>query len=167
LCPAPSAEFLAGEKIAAKAMAPGEEFKIGDVRIVAVPVFHPGSRRGIYRGADGRALGWVVITPVGTIFYSGDTDYCSTFAEVGETYAPDVAILNINGHLRPPDASRAALALRSPVVIPSHWGAYTYWIVGGNHHPRGEAELRQLLGERLHVLQVGESFALEKAQGRP
>ncbi len=166
LCPAPCASFLADQNIAAKAMAPGDEFRIGDVRIVAVAVFHPGSRRGIYRGMDGRALGWVVVTPAGTIFYSGDTDYCSTFADVGETFAPDVAILNVNGHLKPPDAARAALALGAQVVIPMHWGAYRYWIVGGNRHPRGEAELKRLLGDRLHVLHVGESLALEKAPRR-
>ena len=160
LCPKPSAEFLAKEKISARAMAPGQAFEIGGVRIVAVTAFHPGTRKGFQRGADGRALGWVVITPRGTIFYSGDTDYCSTFSNVGRAYAPDIAILNVNGHLEPPDVARAAAALDAAVVIPTHWGAYRYLLVGGNR-PRGEDELRRLLGKRLHVLQVGESLALE------
>jgi L-ascorbate metabolism protein UlaG (beta-lactamase superfamily) len=167
LCPKPSAEFLANEKITARAMAPGDAFEINGVRIVAVAVFHPGSRKGIHRGADGRALGWVVITPAVTIFYSGDTDYCSTFSDVGRRFHPDIAILNVNGHLRPPDAARAAGALQSPVVIPTHWGAYGYWLAGGNRHPRGEDELRRLLGKRLHVLRVGESMPVNEAAGAP
>lgn len=168
LCPKPSARFLASEGLEAKAMAPGQQFTIGEVTIVAVPVFHPGRRKGLVRGMDGRALGWVVKTPHATIFYSGDTDYCSTFADVGWTYAPDIAILNVNGHLRPPDAARAAAALGARVVIPSHWGAYGYWFVGGNRHPRGEKELERLLGERLHVVRVGQSFKLgDTAARRP
>src|SRR5262249_51921462 len=132
LCPKPSADYLAKKRIAARAMAPGETFVIDGMRIVAVPVFHPGARKGIHRGIDGRALGWVVITPAVTIFFSGDTDYCSTFSDVGRTYAPDVAILDINGHLKPADAARAADALRARAVVPTHWGAYGYWLVGGN-----------------------------------
>jgi L-ascorbate metabolism protein UlaG (beta-lactamase superfamily) len=109
----------------------------------------------------------VIVTPHATIFYSGDTDYCSTFADVGHTYAPDIAILNVNGHLPPVDAARAAAALRAPIVIPSHWGAYGYWLAGGNRHPRGQHELETLLGRRLHILQVGESMALAAAARAP
>jgi L-ascorbate metabolism protein UlaG (beta-lactamase superfamily) len=167
LCPAPAAAFLAKSGIPAKAMKPGEEFEIGGARIVAVAVHHPGTRRGIHAAVDGRALGWVIVTPTSTIFYSGDTNYCSTFADVGWTYAPDIAIINVNGHLRPDDASRAAWATQAPVIIPAHWGAYGYWIVGGNRRPRGESELKRLIGERLHVLNVGESFSIEKHRAIP
>jgi L-ascorbate metabolism protein UlaG (beta-lactamase superfamily) len=167
LCPPPSAAYLAGKGIDAKAMKPGEVFQLGEIRITAVAVFHPGTREGFRRVANGGALGWVIATPRATIFYSGDTDYCSAFSDVGWTYAPDIVILNVNGHLKPPDAARAALATRARIVIPTHWGAYGYWLVGGNHHPRGEEELRRLLGERLHVLKVGESFALEPPSREP
>lgn len=158
LCPAPGAEFLAKQGIQAKAMKPGASYERDGVRFIAVAAHHPGSRWGTDAVADGRALGWVIVAPSATIFYSGDTDYCSSFSDVGWTYAPDVAILNVNGHLKPKDASRAAWATRAPAVIPLHWGAYGYWVVGGNRRPRGEDELRRLLGTRLHVLDVGESF---------
>jgi L-ascorbate metabolism protein UlaG (beta-lactamase superfamily) len=162
LCPKPSAGLLAANGIKARVMAPGETFAMNGVRIVAVPVFHPGTRKGLHRSTDGRALGWVIITPAATVFYSGDTDYCSTFSDVGRMYAPDIAVLNVNGHLKPPDAARAATALGAPVIIPSHWGAYGYWLAGGNRHPRGESELRRILGGRLHVLNVGDSMPLER-----
>jgi L-ascorbate metabolism protein UlaG (beta-lactamase superfamily) len=166
LCPLPAAEFLKKKGFAAKGMKPGEQFQLGAVRITAVAVHHPGSRYGIHAAADGRALGWVIATDAATIFYSGDTNYCSSFSEVGWTYAPDIAILNVNGHLKPHDAARAAWATRAPVVIPTHWGGFGYWIVGGNRNPRGEDDLQALLGERLHILRLGESFPLAQARAQ-
>jgi L-ascorbate metabolism protein UlaG (beta-lactamase superfamily) len=144
-------------------MKPGEEYRVGDIRFIAVAAHHAGTHLGVKAAADGRALGWVIVTPHATIFYSGDTNYCSSFYDVGWTYAPDIAVLNVNGHLRARDAARAAWATRAPVVIPTHWGAYGYWIVGGNRHPRDEDELVPLLDGRLHVLNVGESYTLPKA----
>lgn len=167
LCPAPAAEILRKSGIPAHVMKPGDERTVGDVRIIAVAAMHPGSRRGVHAVADGRALGWVIVGPTATVYYSGDTNYCSTFAEVGNTYRPDVVLLNVNGHLKPPDAARAALALGAPVVIPTHWGAYGYWVVGGNRRPRGEDELKRLLDGRLHVLDVGESFSLKEEHRAP
>lgn len=167
LCPEPSAKRLAGQGITAKAMKPNEEFRLGDIRFIAVMAHHPGTRLGLRASADGRALGWVIETPAATIFYSGDTNYCSTPYDVGWTYAPDIAILNVNGHLKAPDAARAAWATRAPVVIPTHWGAYGYWIVGGNRDPRDEDELQRFLGDRLHVLRLGESFPIGKRSARP
>ncbi len=166
LCPAPAAAFLAAKGIAATALKPGDHYQAGDVRVVAVAMHHPGTRRGIHAAADGRALGWVIVTPAATIFYSGDTNYCSSFADVGRTFAPDVAILNVNGHLKPPDAARAAWATRAPIVIPSHWGAYGYWVVGGNRRPRGEQDLGRMLGGRLRVLRVGEDLPIERRTAR-
>jgi len=162
LCPDPAAEFLAGKGIAARVMKVGDEFRADSVRIIAVPAFHPGTRRGIHRAVDGRALGWVIVAPHATVFYSGDTDYSSTFTNVAERFAPDIAILNVNGHLKPPDAARAAHDTRTRVVIPTHWGAYTYLVVGGNRRPRGEDELVRLLDGRLHILNVGESLPLAR-----
>jgi L-ascorbate metabolism protein UlaG (beta-lactamase superfamily) len=163
LCPAPSAEYLAGEGIDARAMRDGETYETGGVRVVAVAMHHPGDHHGGRPRVDGGALGWVIQTPAATIFYSGDTDYCSSFRDVGWRYAPEIAVLNVNGHLLPPDAARAARDLGARVVIPTHWGAYGYWVVGGNRQPRGARELQQLLGDRLHVLQVGESFPVVRA----
>jgi L-ascorbate metabolism protein UlaG (beta-lactamase superfamily) len=167
LGPAPVAEFLKEQGIAATAMRPGEEHVVDGVRFVAVAAHHPGGRWGMDARADGGALGWVIVAPSATIFYSGDTDYCSTFAQVGWDYSPDIAILNVNGHLMPVDAARAAWATRARVVIPTHWGAYGYWVVGGNRRPRGENDLRRRIGTRLHVLEVGDSWRLESTRTGP
>ncbi|HET6349496.1 MAG TPA: MBL fold metallo-hydrolase, partial [Candidatus Krumholzibacteria bacterium] len=164
---APALKTAQKSGLTVKAMTPGETYEIGDVHITAVAAHHPGARWGVRAAADGRALGWVIATPAATVFYSGDTNYFSGFTHVGWTYAPDIAILNVNGHLPPVDAARAAWATRAPVVIPAHWGAYGYWVMRGGRRPRGEEELRRLIGDRLHVLDVGSSMRLEKAPSLP
>lgn len=164
LCPEPAAGVLEGKGLNVKMMRPGDVHEVDGVRFVAVGVHHPGGRWNFSARADGRALGWVIAAPAATIFYSGDTDYCSSFRDVGDTYAPDVAILNVNGHLKPDDTARAARELGAPVVIPAHWGAYTYWLLGGNRRPKGERELERLLGDRLHVLEVGGAIPVPGGQ---
>jgi L-ascorbate metabolism protein UlaG (beta-lactamase superfamily) len=163
LCPEPCARHLDDVGRTVRVMRPGDVFETGDARIIAVAAHHAGSRFGTRASAAGDALGYVLETPSATIFYSGDTDYFSGFADVGWTYHPDVAILNVNGHLPSTDATRAARATGARVVIPTHWGGFKYWVVGGNKRPRDYETLSRVLGERLHVLEVGKSFPLNAA----
>jgi L-ascorbate metabolism protein UlaG (beta-lactamase superfamily) len=157
LCPKEAAQYLAGSGLDVRPMAPGDEFAYEGGRIIAVTAHHMGSRYGVHAAADGRALGWVVETPSGTIFYSGDTNYFSGFANVGWTYKPDIALLNVNGHLLSKDAARAAWATGAGTVVPIHWGAFGHWVVGGNRHPREEEQLKRLIGDRLVELNAGQS----------
>jgi L-ascorbate metabolism protein UlaG (beta-lactamase superfamily) len=128
---------------------------------------HPGPRYGLFAKADGNALGYVIETPAATIFYSGDTDYFSGFADVGGKYDIDVAVLNLNGHLPGTDATRAAWALKTALVVPTHWGGYKYWIRGGNKRPRDYDTMKRVLGDRYRVLEVGESLPLARPMWRP
>lgn len=166
LCPPPSAKYIADIGRTVRVMRPDDTFEAGAVRVTAVVAHHPGPRFGTKAAADGRALGYVIESPATTIFYSGDTDYFSGFDNVGSTFHPDVAILNVNGHLRSTDATRAAWATGAPVVIPIHWGGFRYWIVGGNKRPRDEATLRRIVGDRLFVLEVGQSVPFTPASFR-
>lgn len=166
LCPEPSSKYLRDAGPAVRVMHPGDTYEMGATRVTAVAVHHMGSRYGVGAAADGRALGYVIETPGATIFYSGDTNYFSGFDDVGWTFAPDVAILNVNGHMASTDATRAAWATRAPVVIPIHWGAFGYWVFGGNKRPRDEVTLRHVIGDRLLVLEVGQSLPLATATHR-
>ncbi len=164
LCPAPAAQYLEDVGRSVRVMKPGDVFEIEGVRIHAVLAHHPGSRWSTHAVADGRALGYVFELPAATIFYSGDTDYFSGFANVAWTFHPDIALLNVNGHLASTDATRAAWAAGAPVVIPIHWGGFKYWVVGGNKHPRDRETLARVLGDRLHVLEVGQSLPIARPQ---
>jgi L-ascorbate metabolism protein UlaG (beta-lactamase superfamily) len=160
LCPEPVAEHLKGVGRDVQVMHGGDVYAFDGGTITAVSVHHMGGRWGLTSGTDGRALGYVIETPQQVIFYSGDSNYFSGFSDVGWSFDPDILMLNVNGHLSGTDATRSAWATRARVVIPLHWGTLPYWIFGGNDRPRDEQLMKQVVGDRLHVLEVGQSYPL-------
>lgn len=159
LCPPPSVRYVRGLGPRVKMMRIGDEYRFSGGTIVAVPADHPGGRYSHTAEADGRALGYVIRTGGLTVYYSGDTDYFPGIEEIGKRHQPDLALLNVNAHLRPADALRAAEALGSPPVVPLHLGAY-----GGRAHRRGRRFHRDFLdlaGPLAMPLRVGESVLLD------
>ena len=157
LCSPPSAKHLAGRKFTVLKL--WEERKFGDISVTAVPADHAGGRMSLNAEPDGRALGFVVRTPRGTIYYSGDTRYFDGFAEIGRRCSPDLAIFNVNSHLRF-DAARAADEVGAPLVIPAHHGAFVSPTSGKN--AKWRAAVREVAGDGYAELQVGESIPLER-----
>ena len=160
LCPAPCAKIIRklGKRVIV--MAPGESYNFPGGQIIAVAAHHPGGRNSTNAEPDGRALGFIIRTVYGTIYYSGDTDYFSGIAEVGAEYRPDLVLLNVNGHLPARDAFKAFRDLGSPQVIPIHAGGY-----GGpkaRMNLRQHAEFAELLGPLASPLKVGESYPLAR-----
>jgi L-ascorbate metabolism protein UlaG (beta-lactamase superfamily) len=167
LCPAPSADYFRDLDREVRVMKLGDEYRYPGGRIVAVAALHAGSRFGITNEADGRALGYVVYTPQSVIYYSGDTNYFRGFDEVGEKHRPDIAILNINGHLHSEDAIQAALATRARTVIPIHFGAFGYLWGGVQETPRNYENIETLLEPVLVLMKPGESVPLSGRRGSP
>jgi L-ascorbate metabolism protein UlaG (beta-lactamase superfamily) len=167
LCPPSVPKHIEALGLASRVMKPGEEYRYPGGRIVAVAAHHMGGRWGVRAATDGRALGWVVETRYGTVYYSGDTNYFQGFAEVGNTYHPDVAILNISGHLCSTDAVFAALESRARFVIPAHHGAYGWFFFSERKKPRDFEEISRLLGPMLVTLRLGESLQLPFAPPHP
>ncbi|MEE1770878.1 MBL fold metallo-hydrolase [Streptomyces sp. JV185] len=113
-------------------VAPGDEVRVGEVRVRAVPAMHDGRRLpvGPHRSP---ALGFVVEGEART-YFAGDTGLFDAMAQaVGPV---DVALLPVGGwgpylgrsHL---DAGRAAQALARLAprsAVPVHYG--TYWPIG-------------------------------------
>lgn len=160
LCPAPCSEIIRKLGKQVIVMAPGESYDFPGGRIIAVAAHHPGGRNSTNAEPDGRALGFIIQTVYGTIYYSGDTDYFSGISEVGEKYRPDLVLLNVNGHLPARDAFKAFRDLGSPRVIPIHAGGY-----GGpkaRMNLRQHAEFVELLGPLASPLKVGESYLLAR-----
>ncbi|CAL9606395.1 putative protein [Streptomyces sp. enrichment culture] len=152
---------------------PGDETRMGDLLVRAVPAAHDGRRLpvGPHRSP---ALGYVVEGEART-YFAGDTGLFDTMAkEVGPV---DVALLPVGGwgpflgegHL---DAGRAAEALAllgAAHAVPVHYG--TYWPIGMDavrpheFHAPGDDFVR-LAAERapsaaVHRLGHGESVRLE------
>lgn len=111
---------------------PGDEVRVGDLRIRAVPAKHDGRRLpfGPHRSP---ALGYVVGGESHT-YFAGDTGLFDSMAdEVGPV---DVALLPVggwgpylgHGHLDAGRAAQAVAALSPRAAVPVHYG--TYWPIG-------------------------------------
>jgi hypothetical protein len=133
----------------AKALKPGEDYRAGEC-IIAAAVHHPHTWAPTRRRTD---AGWVIVAGA-TVFYSGDTNHVSSFADVGWT---------MRARHRNPQRERASPRRTPPAQLgdaragrdSAHWGA-THWSGGTVIRviKTGEA----LLGDRLRVL-AGKSFA--------
>ena len=114
----------------------GGEIRIadGDVMIAMTPAVHSSSvfnpkagPNDAERAYGGNPAGFVVSIRNGpTIYHSGDTAYFKDMETIGETYAIDVALLNIGGHfgMEPKLAARAAQSVRAKLAIPHHFGTF-------------------------------------------
>jgi L-ascorbate metabolism protein UlaG (beta-lactamase superfamily) len=160
LCPQPSERYILTLGRPVKAMAPGDEVEFPGGKVVAVVAQHAGTRYGVRSQTDGGALGYVIYTPYRTLYYSGDTNLFWGIEEVGKTHSPDIAVLNISGHLHGEDAVEAARQLGSDVVIPAHFGAYGYLFMPEPEKPRDYDEMLEGLGETMVMLAPGDTYPL-------
>jgi L-ascorbate metabolism protein UlaG (beta-lactamase superfamily) len=101
---------------------------VAGIRFVLTPARHF-SGRGFSR--DQTLWGsWVIAGPSRRVFYSGDTGYFGSFADVGREYGPfDATLVQIGAygegwpdiHMTPEDGLRAHLDVRGGLLIPVHW----------------------------------------------
>jgi len=166
LCPEPAVEHLAGLGRTVDALRPGDVRAYPGGTITAVVADHASGRNSLGDELDGGALGYVITTPGGTIYWSGDTRYFDGLAAIGAQHRPAVALLDVNGHLNGDDAVRAARAIGAPLIIPIHHGAYT-----GRNDARvagWHRELRAALGAAVRSIEPGDGIPLaELFAGRP
>ena len=114
----------------------GGEIQIadGEVTVAMTPAVHSSSVFNPKAGANeperaygGNPAGFVIAIKNGpTIYHSGDTAYFKDMETIGESYAIDVALLNIGGHygMEPKLAARAAQSVRAKLAIPQHFGTF-------------------------------------------
>jgi L-ascorbate metabolism protein UlaG (beta-lactamase superfamily) len=114
----------------------GGEIQIadGEVTIAMTPAVHSSSVFNPKAGANeperaygGNPAGFVVIIKNGpTIYHSGDTAYFKDMETIGESYAIDVALLNIGGHfgMEPRMAAKAAQVMHARLALPHHFGTF-------------------------------------------
>src|SRR5690349_11023135 len=114
----------------------GGEIQIadGEVTVAMTPAVHSSSVFNPKAGPNeperaygGNPAGFVLIIKDGpTIYHSGDTAYFKDMETIGESYAIDVALLNIGGHfgMEPRMAARAAQSVRAKLAIPQHFATF-------------------------------------------
>ena len=113
-------------------VAPGDEVRVQDLVVRAVPALHDGRRLplGPHRSP---ALGYVISGEART-YFAGDTGLFDSMAE--EVGPVDVALLPVggwgpflgHGHLDPGRAAQALASLAPRAAVPVHYG--TYWPIG-------------------------------------
>jgi L-ascorbate metabolism protein UlaG (beta-lactamase superfamily) len=114
----------------------GGEIQIadGEVTVVMTPAVHSSSVFNPKAGPNeperaygGNPAGFVLIVKDGpTIYHSGDTAYFKDMETIGESYAIDIALLNIGGHfgMESKMAARAAQAVRAKLAVPQHFATF-------------------------------------------
>lgn len=106
----------------------------GEVTVAMTAAVHSSSVFNPNAGANeadraygGNPAGFVVIIKNGpAIYHTGDTAYFKDMETIGETYAIDLALLNIGGHygMEPKMAARAAQSVRAKLAVPHHFATF-------------------------------------------
>jgi L-ascorbate 6-phosphate lactonase len=137
ICNSSKALFLGPTSSTKKALAAG----CRPSRVVAL---HPGDRYELSSSFrvvafeandpyEPYALMYLIETPRGNIFHSGDTAYFDGLSTLGNQYKVDVALLNFGRQIPTPEkpyymsAERlvaAARDLRAGIVVPMHWNLW-------------------------------------------
>ena len=124
--------------------------------------------------------GFVVRSPDGTAYHSGDTGFFDGFSEIGRRLGPiHWAMLPIGAydprwlmspqHMNPEEAVEAAVRLDAGVMVAMHWGTFRLTDEPLGEPPgraRAEWTRRGLRPERLWILDAGESRPLVEGGAR-
>lgn len=142
---------------------PGDTVKVGDVEILALDSFDrtclvTAPPEGPLAGRcpddmDEKAVNYLIKTPGGNLYHSGDSHYSNYYAKHGNDYQIDVALgsygenpRGITDKMTSVDILRMAEALNAKVVIPFHYDVWTNMLAD-------PAEITALYEMRRHRLQ--------------
>lgn len=123
-------------------MKPGDTVTIGDAKITAVESFDrtalitappEGDIRGVLPDDMGKkAVNYVISTPGGTLYHSGDSHYSNLYAKHGNEFNIDVALgsygenpRGVTDKMTASDILRMGEALKTKVMIPFHHDIWT------------------------------------------
>ena len=149
-----------------------DTFKIGDVMLHATPSRHYSSR-GLLDYKKTHWASWSIIGPNHKVFFSGDSGYTKSFAEIGNKLGPfDASIIKVGAygpgqawkdvHMPPEESILTHKDLNAKVMLPIHWGTFNL-----AHHMWKEPIIRTLAsankeGVDLITPKVGEFVELGK-----
>ena len=158
-------------------MRPGDSIKVKDTEIIAVESFDrtelvTAPKGVILKGnmpqeMDDLAVNYIIKTPAGTIYHSGDSHYSNYFAKHGNDYDIDVALgsfgenpRGMTDKLTAEGILRMAECLKCETVIPIHHDIWTNFLAD----PKEILTLWNMKKDRLkygfkpYVWQVGGKF---------
>lgn len=155
-----------------------EETTVDEVSFHFVPAQH-WTRRTLFDMNRSHWGGWVIEnkTLKEAVYFCGDSGYFRGFSDIKERFSIDIALMPIGAyepewfmkevHMTPEEAVQAYLDLQAVHFIPMHYGSFAL----ADETPKEALErlqdnwnLRILPQEHLHILFLGQTFALETAQ---
>ena len=92
------------------------------------------SGRGLFDRATTLWCSWIFTGAKDNIYFSGDSGYDTHFKKIGEEYGSfDISLTECGQynedwkllHMMPEEAVQAAIDLKSKLILPIHWGAFT------------------------------------------
>ncbi len=142
---------------------PGDTIKIKDTEIIALDSFDRTelvtAPKGMIlkdnpvRDMDKLAVNYIIQTPGGSVYHSGDSHYSNYFAKHGNDYKIDVALgsfgenpRGMTDKINASDILRMAESLKTKVIIPFHHDIWTNFMADPN-------EIVTLWNMRRHRLQ--------------
>ena len=111
----------------------GDSIQHEHIHLVCAPARHF-SGRGLFDRAKTLWCSWIIQGKKHNIFFSGDSGYGSHFKQIGAQYGPfDISLLECGQynenwkhlHMMPEGTAQAAVDLKSKLMMPIHWGAFT------------------------------------------
>jgi L-ascorbate metabolism protein UlaG (beta-lactamase superfamily) len=110
-----------------------ENIDFQGINLICAPSRHF-SGRGMFNRASTLWCSWIIEGNEHKIYFSGDSGYDSHFKEIGDKYGPfDLSLIECgqynpqwkNIHMMPEETIQAGSDLKSKLVLPIHWGAFT------------------------------------------
>lgn len=110
-----------------------ENIEFDGIKLVCTPARHF-SGRGLFDRATTLWCSWVIKGTRDNIYFSGDSGYDTHFKEVGDKYGPfDISLMECGQynedwkllHMMPEETVQASIDLKSKLILPIHWGAFT------------------------------------------
>jgi len=110
-----------------------DETKHDEIELAFTPSRHF-SGRGLTDNSTTMWGSWIIKGKDKNIYFSGDSGYGPHFKEIGEKYGPfDFAMMECgqydkkwaNIHMMPEETAQAALDVKTKIMMPIHWGAFS------------------------------------------
>lgn len=110
-----------------------EETALDDIELACAPARHF-SGRGMFDRNSTLWCSWIIRTDSTNIYFSGDGGYGPHFEEIGKRYGPfDISMMECGQyneqwqaiHMMPEETVQAAMDVKSKLLLPIHWGAFT------------------------------------------
>ncbi len=142
-----------------RALSPGDLYEVSpSVKIIALESVDPYAQS---------SLCYLIETPRGNVFHSGDSSYFDGFKKAGSLYRVDVALLNFGKQVPSPEkpyymsAKSVALAakdLNASILIPMHWDLWEESVEDPSliKEPLDAASRNTVL----EILRIGDKFEL-------